>query len=165
MSNNYAVINGEKIELTDEQVKALGIIEKEKNPFETVQPGKKYYYINDEGNIERYTETNDNIDNNFYENINYFNDAAFAAQIALRQLLYRKLLKFAYDNGYADTAVWDGNTAHWYVGYLYCVNIFSVYSDYNGKSQVIYFSSNEGAKRAIKEVIEPFMKEHPDFVW
>ena len=23
----------------------------------------------------------------------------------------------------------------------------------------------EGAERAIKEVVEPFMKEHPEFVW
>ena len=29
----------------------------------------------------------------------------------------------------------------------------------------VYFSSEKGAKRAIKEVVEPFMKEHPEFVW
>ena len=29
----------------------------------------------------------------------------------------------------------------------------------------VYFSSEEGAKRAIKEVVEPFMKDHPEFVW
>ena len=35
MSDNYAVINGKRIELTDEQVKALGI--ERKNPFERVE--------------------------------------------------------------------------------------------------------------------------------
>ena len=31
--------------------------------------------------------------------------------------------------------------------------------------QEVYFSSDEAAKRAGREVVEPFMKEHPDFVW
>ena len=43
MSDNYAVINGKRIELTDEQVKALGI--ERKNPFERVADGDPYYYI------------------------------------------------------------------------------------------------------------------------
>ena len=29
----------------------------------------------------------------------------------------------------------------------------------------VYFSSEEGAKRAIHEVVEPFMEEHLEFVW
>ena len=32
------------------------------------------------------------------------------------------------------------------------------------RSQEVYFSSEEGARSAIKEVVEPFVKEHPDFV-
>lgn len=35
--NNYAVINGIRVELTDEQVKTLGI--EKKNPFERVVKG------------------------------------------------------------------------------------------------------------------------------
>lgn len=165
MSDNYAVINGEKVELTDEQVKALGIIEKEKNPFERVQPDKKYYYINNEGNIEWYPEVNDNIDNNLYEMANYFNDAAFAEQIALRQLLYRKLLKFAYDNGYADTTEWNGFNDHWCI--YYDSNDYKYYAAGYAlhKFDVVWFPSEKAAKHAITEVIEPFMKEHPDFVW
>lgn len=33
------------------------------------------------------------------------------------------------------------------------------------KAQEVYFSSGEGAERAIKEVVEPFVKEHPKFKW
>ena len=43
MSDNYAVINGKRVELTDEQVKALGI--KRKNPFERVNEDERYYFI------------------------------------------------------------------------------------------------------------------------
>ena len=38
MSKNYAIINGKRIELTDEQVKALRV-ETRKNPFERVAMG------------------------------------------------------------------------------------------------------------------------------
>ena len=33
------------------------------------------------------------------------------------------------------------------------------------KYQGVYFSTREGAERAIEEVVKPFMKEHPEFVW
>lgn len=29
----------------------------------------------------------------------------------------------------------------------------------------IYFSTKEKAQQAIEDVVEPFMAEHPDFVW
>ena len=29
----------------------------------------------------------------------------------------------------------------------------------------VYFSTKEKAEQAIEEVVKPFMKEHPDFVW
>lgn len=46
MNENYIVINGKKAELTEEQLKQLGIEpeKKRKNPFERVT-GEKYYYI------------------------------------------------------------------------------------------------------------------------
>ena len=31
--------------------------------------------------------------------------------------------------------------------------------------KTVYFSNRETAEKAIKEVVEPFMKEHPEFVW
>lgn len=77
MNENYIVINGKKIELTEEQLKALGIKQR-KNPFEIVERGEDYFYVNRYGDIN---------------------------------------------------------------------------------------NSGEGAKRAIKEVVDPFMKEHPEFVW
>lgn len=96
---------------------------------------------------------------------NYFNDKAFANQVALHQLFYRKLLKFAYDNGYEDKAEWNCTNRHWRIWYDHCNNVFDVgWSDIFQSSDV-YFSTEEGAGRAIKEVVKPFMKEHPEFVW
>ena len=164
MNDNYAVINGKKIELTEKQIKALGF-EVRKNPFDRAGKYEGYYCIKETGEIYTYYDGRGSFDNVLYAESNYFNDKAFAEQVALHQLLYRKLLKFAYDNGYEDTAEWDGTNLHWVIGYdeensAFVTGWHKIY-----KMQEVYFSFAYGAKRAIKEVVEPFMKEHPEFVW
>lgn len=163
MSDNYAVINGKRVELTDEQVKALGI--KRKNPFESVIPGDEYYYIASENKVDTYVNVSDAVDGRLYTVSNYFNDKSFAEQVALHQLLYRKLLKFAYDNGFEDIEEWNGLNRHWYVFYNYAGECFNCCFNDEHKSQTVYFSSEEGAHRAIEEVVEPFVKKHPEFIW
>lgn len=160
-------IDGKEVKLTDEQLMTLGIeVEKKrKNPFSRATPGNEYYYIIAENQIDTYIDVPDNVDDRLYTACNYFNDKSFANQVALHQLLYRKLLKFAYDNECEDTAKWDGMNCHWLIEYVCTTKDFIVHPHYDCKSQGVYFSSDECAKRAIKEVVEPFMEEHPEFVW
>lgn len=162
MSDNYAVINGKRVELTDEQVKALGI--KRKNPFERVAKDDAYYTVLSSGSVGRMEDYLDCQDDSQYDAANYFNDEAFANQVALHQLLYRKLLKFSYENNYTDVE-WNGHNDHWCIyynpdGLNYCVAGFGSH-----KFDGVWFSSERGAERAIHEVVKPFMEEHPDFVW
>lgn len=166
MNENYIVINGKKIELTEEQLKQLGIEpeKKRKNPFERVPKGEVYFSA-ECGEAERARETNEWIEEYLFEAANYFKDEAFAKHVALHQLLFRKLLKFAYDNECEDTEEWDGRNEHWAIRYDDDCDAFTTYYQTSYKAQEVYFYSEEGAERAIKEVIEPFMKEHPDFVW
>lgn len=163
MSDNYAVINGKRVELTDEQVKALGI--ERKNPFERVAKSEMYCYIDAFDEVHCFSDSMDQCDDESFECSNYFNDEDFAKQVALHQLLYRKLLKFAYDNGCEDTAEWDGENMHYHVYYSHVYKTFETELNYEGHHPGVYFSSRNGALQAIKEVVEPFMKEHPDFVW
>lgn len=168
MNDNYAVINGKRIKLTKEQVEALGVnVEKKRrNPFERVNNDNEYYYIKNSGEVSNYYEVRDSVDNELYDNINYFNDEQFAKQVALRQLLYRKLLKFAYNNDCEDTAEWRRYGQHWFIYYdwdtkganLGLANVEQHFS-------TVYFSTAQAAYQAIKEVVEPFMKKHPEFVW
>lgn len=97
MNDNYAVINGKTIKLTDEQIEALGI-ETRKRLFDRVDDGGPYYFINCYSDIEADSREDDAL----FDNVNYFNDMYFANQVALHQLLYRKLLKFAYENECED---------------------------------------------------------------
>lgn len=161
------IIDGKEVKLTNEQVKALGIgtDEKKKNPFERVAIDDMYYFISHFGDVEGYRQADDCEDNALFNNFNYFNDEQFANQVGLHQLLYRKLLKFAYDNGFEDTQEWNEKNQHWTIYYDHNRHKFGADNWGTFHRGDVYFSSEEGAKAAIKEVVEPFMKEHPDFVW
>ena len=172
MNDNYAVINGKRIKLTDEQVEALGVkVEKKRrNPFERATAHNEYYYIIAENQLDTYTDMSDAVDDRLYSVCNYFNDKSFANQVALHQLLYRKLLKFSYDNECEDTAEWNGYSYHFYIRYEYNDGVdesaLKVAATVMNKSvNEVYFSSNDAAFRAIREVVEPFIEEHPEFVW
>lgn len=164
MNENYIVISGKKIELTKEQLKTLGV-EVRKNPFERCAAGEKYVTILGDDAIREFFDNNDLCDNGVYNAVNYFNNEQFARQVALHQLLYRKLLKFAYDNGCEDTAEWDGYNAHWTVRYDDISHEIVPYGQTRYRIRDVYFSTRSDAVNAIEEVIKPFMKEHPDFVW
>lgn len=161
MNDNYAIINGKKIELTEEQLKQLGDGMKKKKR----NPNDMYFSITSFNEVARYRDHDDESDSALYDAVNYFTDEAFANQVALHQLLYRKLLKFAYDNGYEDRLEWNGTTPHWAIRHNETLNKFVSFYQDGYKAQGVYFSSGKGAEQAIAEVVEPFMKEHPEFVW
>lgn len=160
-------IDGKEVRLTDEQLRMLGIEpeKKRKNPFKRVAEDEMYFQIGIDGDVFSLYEDRTTSDEEAVLCVNYFNDEVFAKQVSLHQLLYRQLLKFAYDNECEDTAEWDGENAHWVIRYNESRNEFCSYYQDGYKALDVYFSSKEGAERAIKEVVEPFMKEHPDFVW
>lgn len=169
---NYIVINGKKTELTEEQLIQLGIKTekkrnnpiKRKNPFNSeLKDGDVYFFINiDEGFKSSFY---DHItDDERIDTANSFNDKDFANQVYLHELLNRKLLKYAYDNE-AEDCEWDNVKDHYRNG-KNSDNDFVVLKDIMYKTLgSVYFSTETVALQAIKDVIEPFVKEHPDFVW
>ncbi len=161
------IIDGKEVKLTDEQLKLLGIgiEEKRKNPFERVAEGKTYYRIDRDGKVDNFCEHGYSTDDALKMVNNYFNDESFASQVALHHLLYCKLLEFAYENDGEDVKEWDGSNERWTIRYGSNLNKFFAYSQERYKAPDVYFSSKEATERAINEVVEPFMKEHPDFIW
>lgn len=159
-------IDGKEVQLTNEKLKALEIEleEKRNNPFERVRKGENYFYASYKS-VDTIREANDFTDKDFFENANYFNNSAFAKQVALHQLLYRKLLKYAYDNEFKDEE-WGGNNMHAYIIYNFTRKDYDVRWTRDEKEPgTVYFKSPTRATAAINEVVMPFMKEHPDFVW
>lgn len=163
MNENYIVINGKRAELTKEQLKMLGI-ETKKSPF-SIEEGEQYWYTGSFGGVNSHFHTRHKDDKLLIDACNAFNDNSFANQVALHQLLYRKLLKFAYDNECEASATWDGNEAHYSINYVAKYGEFIVVYDSMVKSTNVYFCSESAANNAIKNVILPFMEEHPEFIW
>ena len=163
-------IDGKEIQLTEERLRMLGIVpekneKKRKNPFERVAKDEYYYCIKSVGGIDCVKDLRDNFDNAAYRGSNYFNDVQLAKQVALHQLLYRKLLKYSYDNECTDKE-WDGTNVHVYIIYN------STKKDYDTRwtrdekePGTVYFKSTAWATAALNEVVMPFVREHPDFVW
>lgn len=159
---------GKEVQLTAAQLKALGIkVEtKRKNPFDRVNHvGGAYACIDGKNNAVFHRDEDGEEDWSLYNSINYFSDEKFAIQVALHQLLYRTLLKFAYDNECEDTTEWDGSNVHWTIRHSGHQYGFFVCCQERYKGWGVCFSTKEAAKRAIEEVVEPFMEEHPKFVW
>lgn len=163
---NYIVINGKKTELTEEQLKALGIEKKRNNPFNTVLNYRDNYFAITGNGIRPDNYISSETDDDCILNANSFNDKDFANQVYLHELLNRKLLKYAWDNE-AEDCEWDkgGNNLHYYIYFDYLFNKFMVAPTTHCKNFCVYFSREKVAKQAIKDVIKPFMERYPNFVW
>ena len=157
-------VDGKEVQLTDEQLKLLGFGVRQ-NPFNRVVTGGVYYNINEYGKVVSYIENTDYTDQYLYDQVNYFNDEALAQQVALHQLLYRKLLKYAYDNEFEDEE-WNGTKMHAYIIYNFTRKDYDIRWTRNEKEPgTVYFKTPMMATAALNEVVMPFVKEHPDFVW
>lgn len=169
MTENYIWVNGKKIILTDDMLKHISPylapqIAPQINPFGHDENGF-YYLITTSGAIDAYSWDADSSDRCFAGNLNCFKTKEFAKQISLSQLLYRKLLKFGYDNNCIAPDIWESPIQHWCIYYDFKNNDFRVESLEDCKYRDVYFSTKERAQQAIEEVVMPFMSEHPEFEW
>lgn len=170
---NYIVINGKKAELTEEQLKQLGIEVKKANPYERQKTFVYYYLVSEGNNIIGNIEKLGLKDEHDFKNANYCADKEMARQDMLHDLLNRKLRQFSNLNGGIDLNsdinkdVWENVLTKKY--YIYCDCAEDKLRISNNSlvkiSNTTYFTSEEIAKRAIKEVVKPFMEEHKEFVW
>lgn len=161
---NYIVINGKKAELTPEQLEKLGIVVKE-NPFERKEG--KYYYCTThtrDGVIES-IDTMDDIDLERYNVANYCSNKQMMEQRALYETLSRLLWRYSMQHD-GDKIDWnDHNQSKWFIYFNHETKKFDINYFIRNNYGVVYFHKYETANSAITEIIEPFMKEHPDFVW
>ena len=169
MKEIKVTIDGKEVRLTDEQAKALKLElllkMKSSNPFDRVGNGDRFFAIDNMNGIQTCTEMSYARDEAYYSGINYFNNKKFAKQVTLHQLLYRKLLKYAYDNEFEDEE-WNGTKMHAYIIYNFTRKDYDIRWTRNEKEPgTVYFKTPTMATAALNEVVMPFVKEHPEFVW
>jgi hypothetical protein len=161
---NYICIEGKCAELTPEQLELLGIKVKEKSPFERVERHDTFYCIGNCGEVNSLLEFNDNTDKSLYIIANYCTDKALMEQRALHEILNRLLWRYSMEHD-GDKIDWGSQYSKYYI---YRNNGGAFHVDFWSTSKspgMIYFYNSNIAKNAIKEIIEPFMKEHPEFKW
>lgn len=165
MNENYLMLNGKRVELTDEQIEKLGLKVENKDFFEKVNEGEIYYRI--EGVEVAFVENHNNVlDKERYDVANYCTDYSLMQQRALHETLSRLLWRFSMQND-EDKIDWDNEEQYKYIIMYdhgrekFCVDNWIGYK-YQG---TVHFYSEEIAQRAIDEIVLPFIDEHPDFVW
>ena len=166
--DNYICIDGVKVSLNDSQISELRAIfekreTKKNSPFKRQGHGDKYYYIATIGKIDASFETNCDVDSVRHDNANYCTDKELLKQRALEEILARRLWRYSMEHG-GDKMYWSDGQCKYVIYYDAEDGLF--YTTSNTICQTInttYFVDRETALNAIKEVIEPFIKEYPGF--
>lgn len=175
INNDWTIQIGDiVIPLTQEQIDIIittGLISK--NSFNRVLKNEEYYSIDSfTGKVSSFSESNSCHDNDRYEQANYCINKEIMRQRALHETLNRQLWKFSCINGELENK-WDLKNKHWAVVKDHIrdtknINDIKKFSPQHwtyAQNNTIYFPSREIAQRAIDEIIIPFIKKHPDFVW
>lgn len=151
--DNYICINGKKAELTEKQMKALGI-DLPKAPFSRAAVGGEYFYVSPDGSVLMEFDRHGTTSGKYFNVANYCTDKVIMEQRAMHEILSRQLWRFSEQNGGRG--------------------MFSIADKGNGSFGAMKecyryleptFKTADIAIRAIVEIIRPFMKAHPDFIW
>ena len=167
--DNYICIDGVKVLLNDSQISELRKIfekrEAEKNsPFKRQKYGDDYYHISSLGKVVSSSEFDYLSDLARYDNANYCTNEELLDQRAFEEILARRLWRYSMEHD-GDKIDWSNNQQDKFA--IFCSDSNGLfYITRNVNCQIInttYFVDYETAMNAIKEVVEPFMKEYPDF--
>lgn len=163
-NENYIMLNGKKIPLTDEQVKLIQADVPEKSPFGRADDGKTYYYFSHSFDVYDTAEDRLIHDDDNYRCANYCTDKDIMEQHALHVKLNNLLWRYSMTRG-GDEIDWhDTCEAKYRIFYNCRVNEFQVdYSSGTINIGAIYFTDPKTAEAAIEEIVKPFIAEHPDF--
>lgn len=164
---NYIMLDGQKIEMEDSLVELLHLVigekkEEKKSPLAR-EERQHYWYINECGKLQNDIDKFWFADNVRYDNGNYCTDKELMEQRALHETLNRLLWRFSEESG-GSKVPWNGRSRHWYIikneaGFIIDYALFSKVQG------TVYFSSDKNAADAIEEIVKPFMKKYPDFMW
>ena len=163
-NENYIMLNGKKIPLTDEQLKLIQADVPEKSPFDRADDRELYYWVGSGFSVSCIPEAEAKLDDERFNAGNYCTDKDIMEQHALHMLLNNLLWRYSMTHGGDKIELGMFSTQKYYIAYDASNKEF--YTDWNIDLKnvgVIYFDSEETAEAAIEEIVKPFILEHPDF--
>ena len=140
-------------EISEEQLKELGLIEEQPTGYERVKKGDVYYFNITRSETVAEVECNRRIDEGRYDTGNYYSDKTIAENNARADRLHRQLRQW---QGLNDKAItkkdWKGyDVIKYNIDYDYLTNRLLVrWTGRYRKLNVVYFTSEEKAEKAIK---------------
>lgn len=160
------MLNGKRVDLTDGQLEKLGI-KVDKDCFDRCDVKEKYFFIDTFGTVSYdYNDSPVGTDRTRHKVANYCTDKSIMQQRALHEILSRLLWRFSMQNG-GDKIDWSNNNTDKYrIVFIHGEKSFLIEGNcYYQTIESTYFNTREIADRAINEIILPFIKEHPEYVW
>lgn len=167
MKDNYIMLNGQRYELSQEEITKL-TKQHTNDPFKRLSGGT-YYRIYEGDTVAWVSENNTFEDRNRYNAANYCTDESLMKQRALHETLSRLLWRYSMQH--------NGRLIDFYPTSDHCKDkYFIIYDNFGYKFDIgeaayskidgtIYFHEESTARDAIEEIVKPFMQEHPDFIW
>lgn len=161
---NYAIINGKKYLISDDEAEKCLSFLKSVSPFEIVN-GEIYYYIQPDGTISSAQYVEDATDESLSAVANCCRSIELMRQRAYWETLNRLLWRYSKETRkremrwgmkYPDRYIifYDADDGFWKVDTSSSWNKFIGYP---------YFESREIACNAIEDIVLPFIEIHPDF--
>ena len=133
------------------------------SPFRRTAEGA-YWYIDEHGNVVSDWDQGTLPDQLAYDVANYSTDEAMMKQRALHETLNRLLWRYSEEHG--GDCRWDCINKHWLIIFDHLLNDFRIVCATAHQEAVsIFFRSKEIAEDALRDIVRPFLAEHPDFVW
>lgn len=132
-------------------------IKETKTPYERVSFGERYYFVNGRGEVDYIKDLNDHIDNKQFNCLDYFNNKNYAEYISFKEILMRKIDRFAWENN-AKVINWCDSSKKYYIAFSNQYSELMIDWDFAYKSNNIYFTSREIAGKALEKFKDDLMK-------
>lgn len=153
---NYLVINGKRVDLTEEQIKQLGLEIEKKSPFVRAK-GENYFSISNDGKVKKYFDGTHYPAIYNYMVANYCTDKEIMTARAKEEVLSRLLWRFSMENGGSEIDWNDRNQVKYrIIRDHYSNKWFVINNDTDRTLSAIYFTSRKVAEKAIDEIVIPF---------
>lgn len=156
---NYIVINGKRIDLTKEQIEALGLKIEKKSDFNKVEKWDTFYSIYHTGTVNITTEDDYLGCRRLYQTGNYCTNKDLMTERAKEEVLSRLLWRFSMENGGKEID-WSDNKQWKYFIYLdKATGKWEITGRTHAKAiSEIHFINSEIAQKALDEIVIPFYK-------
>lgn len=141
-----------KIKTEAGEIVVNGDTDKKKTGYERVNIGMGYYAVSPWGDVDTMSESNYTIDDDYYDNVNYYSSKEIAKNNARADRLMRQLRRFSVENRVTNIEWVRGSNPKYFIYYDYSKESLEVEKNYYFRSPgLVCFDSINSTARAIKE--------------